>query len=147
MTREEVYRLQSRFFTGSRLDLAEAYAWGWEEFTRVETEMKQVANRIKPGATLAEAAAALDADPRYLVHGKDGLRSWMQGGGTLITAHNASRFPVEFGFARSVDIETFPQTAVNAQKPLIRAEIWRCLERSLARRFHHLLLHDLTKDP
>ncbi|MCE6997676.1 DUF885 domain-containing protein [Saccharothrix sp. S26] len=75
---EDVYRLQSRYFTGSRLDLAEAYEWGWEEFTRVETEMKQVANRIKPGATLAEAAAALDADPRYLVHGKDGLRSWMQ---------------------------------------------------------------------
>ncbi|MFC5058892.1 DUF885 domain-containing protein [Saccharothrix xinjiangensis] len=75
---EDVYRLQSRYFTGSRLDLAEAYQWGWEEFTRIETEMKQVADRIKPGATLAEAAAALDADPRYLVRGKDGLRSWMQ---------------------------------------------------------------------
>ncbi|MFC6090427.1 DUF885 domain-containing protein [Saccharothrix lopnurensis] len=75
---EDVYRLQSRYFTGSRLDLAEAYEWGWAEFTRVETEMKQVANRIKAGATLAEAAAALDADPRYLVRGKDGLRTWMQ---------------------------------------------------------------------
>ncbi|WP_461119767.1 DUF885 domain-containing protein [Saccharothrix stipae] len=75
---EDVYRLQSRYFTGSRLDLGEAYEWGWAEFTRIETEMKQVANRIKPGATLAEAAAALDADPRYLVQGKDGLRSWMQ---------------------------------------------------------------------
>ncbi|MGM1065053.1 DUF885 domain-containing protein [Saccharothrix sp. Mg75] len=75
---EDVYRLQSRFFTGSRLDLAEAYEWGWAEFTRIETEMRQVANRIKPGAGLAEAAAALDADPRYLVHGKDGLQSWMQ---------------------------------------------------------------------
>lgn len=75
---EDVYRLQSRFFTGSRLDLAEAYEWGWEEFTRIETEMKQVADRIKPGATLAEAAAALDANPRYQVRGKDGLQSWMQ---------------------------------------------------------------------
>jgi transposase len=26
-------------------------------------------------------------------------------------------------------------------------EIWRCLKRSLARRFHHLLLHDLTNRP
>ncbi|WP_367130936.1 DUF885 domain-containing protein [Saccharothrix sp. HUAS TT1] len=75
---EDVYRLQSRYFTGSRLDLAEAYEWGWEEFTRIEAEMARVANRIKPGASLAEAAAALDADPRYLVHGQDGLRSWMQ---------------------------------------------------------------------
>ncbi|MEJ2856134.1 MULTISPECIES: DUF885 domain-containing protein [unclassified Saccharothrix] len=75
---EDVYRLWSRYFTGARLDLAEAYEWGWEEFTRVETEMKQVANRIKAGATLAEAAAALDANPRYLVHGQDGLQQWMQ---------------------------------------------------------------------
>ncbi|WP_199443311.1 DUF885 domain-containing protein [Umezawaea beigongshangensis] len=75
---EDVYRLWSQYFTGSRLDLAEAYEWGWEEFTRIETEMKQIAERIKPGATLAEAAAALDADPRYLVQGQDGLQAWMQ---------------------------------------------------------------------
>ncbi|HEX6339996.1 DUF885 domain-containing protein [Umezawaea sp.] len=75
---EEVYRLSSRYFIGSRLDLAEAYEWGWEEFTRIETEMKQIVGRIKPGATLAEGAAALDADPRYLVQGQAGLQSWMQ---------------------------------------------------------------------
>ncbi|WP_309112894.1 DUF885 domain-containing protein [Saccharothrix sp.] len=75
---EDTYRLWSRYFTGARLDLAEAYQWGWEEFTRIENEMKQVANRIKAGATLAEAAAALDANPRYLVHGQDGLQQWMQ---------------------------------------------------------------------
>ncbi|WP_106195425.1 DUF885 domain-containing protein [Umezawaea tangerina] len=75
---EEAYRLASRYFVGSRLDLAEAYEWGWEEFTRIESEMKQIVGRIKPGATLAEAAAALDADPRYLVQGQAGLQSWMQ---------------------------------------------------------------------
>nr|BFF00356.1 DUF885 domain-containing protein [Streptoalloteichus tenebrarius] len=74
----DVYRLWSRYFTGAKLDLAEAYEWGWEEFSRVETEMKQVAQRIKPGATLAEAAAALDADPRYKVHGQDAFAAWMQ---------------------------------------------------------------------
>ncbi|HJP79737.1 MAG TPA: DUF885 domain-containing protein [Pseudonocardiaceae bacterium] len=74
----EVYRLWSRYFTGADLDLDEAYQWGWEEFFRIEAEMKQVAGRIKPGATLAEAAAALDADPRYQVHGNDGLQAWMQ---------------------------------------------------------------------
>lgn len=75
---EEVYRLWSRYFTGAELDLREAYAWGWEEFSRIEREMKEVAGRIKPGATLAEAAAALDTDPRYLLDGQDALKRWMQ---------------------------------------------------------------------
>ncbi|MQA09313.1 MAG: DUF885 family protein [Pseudonocardiaceae bacterium] len=75
---EDVYRLMSRLFTGAKLDLAEAYEWGWEEFFRIEAEMKQVAGRIKTGATLAEAAAALDTDPRYRVHGQRALREWMQ---------------------------------------------------------------------
>jgi uncharacterized protein (DUF885 family) len=75
---EQTYQLWSREFTGARLDLAESYAWAWEEFFRIEREMKELANRIKPGATLAEAAAALDADPRYLITGQDALQRWMQ---------------------------------------------------------------------
>jgi uncharacterized protein (DUF885 family) len=74
----ETYQLWSREFTGARLDLAESYAWAWEEFFRIEREMTQVAGRIRPGATLAEAAAVLDADPRYQVTGQDGLQKWMQ---------------------------------------------------------------------
>jgi len=76
---EDVYRTWSRYFTGADLDLREAYEWGWEEFTRVERDAKEVAERIKPGATLSEAAAALDADPRYRVTGQAALREWMQG--------------------------------------------------------------------
>ncbi|PXY19609.1 DUF885 domain-containing protein [Prauserella muralis] len=76
---EDVYRLWSRYFVGSALDLREAYEWGWEEFTRVEREARQVAERIKPGATLAEAAEALDADARYLVRGRQAFEDWMQG--------------------------------------------------------------------
>ncbi|MBB5068183.1 uncharacterized protein (DUF885 family) [Saccharopolyspora gloriosae] len=75
---ESRYRLWSRYFTGAALDLREAYEWGWEEFASIEAEMKQVADRIRPGATLAEAAAQLDVDPRYRVHGQDGLQQWMQ---------------------------------------------------------------------
>ncbi|WP_026421477.1 DUF885 domain-containing protein [Actinokineospora inagensis] len=75
---EERYRLWSREFTGARLDLVEAYEWGWAEFARLEAEMKEVANRISPGATIAEAAAALDADPRYQVRGQKALEEWMQ---------------------------------------------------------------------
>ncbi|QUH01259.1 DUF885 domain-containing protein [Saccharopolyspora erythraea] len=75
---EERYRLWSRYFTGARLDLREAYEWGWGEFSSIEAEMKQVADRIKPGATLAEAAALLDADPRYQVRGQREFEDWMQ---------------------------------------------------------------------
>ncbi|MFI7121394.1 DUF885 domain-containing protein [Amycolatopsis sp. NPDC049868] len=74
----EVYQLWSRVFTGATLDLDEAYAWGWAEFTRLETEMREVAGRIKPGATLAEAAAVLDADPKYVVRGRAEFQAWMQ---------------------------------------------------------------------
>ncbi|SFQ34621.1 Uncharacterized conserved protein, DUF885 familyt [Amycolatopsis arida] len=72
------YRLWSRYFTGAALDLREAYEWGWEEFHRVEREARKVAERIRPGASLAEAAAALDADERYRVHGQRAFEKWMQ---------------------------------------------------------------------
>jgi uncharacterized protein (DUF885 family) len=75
---EDIYRLQSRNFLGATVEPAEAYAWGWEEFARIEAEMKRVAHRIKPGASLAEAAEALDADPRYQITGQDEFAAWMQ---------------------------------------------------------------------
>lgn len=75
---EDVYGLWSRVHLGARLDLREAYEWGWAELTRLETEMKQVANRIRAGATMAEAAEALDADARYRVNGRGEFRDWMQ---------------------------------------------------------------------
>ncbi|MFI6028267.1 DUF885 domain-containing protein [Amycolatopsis magusensis] len=75
---EEVYQLWSRFFVGAKLDLPEAYTWGWAEFLRLEAEMREVADRIKPGGTLAEAAATLDADERYRVRGRDAFEAWMQ---------------------------------------------------------------------
>jgi hypothetical protein len=56
--------------------------------------------------------------------GEAGVREFekfLEGGGTLVTTLNAVRFPIEFGFARSVDLET--PTGVNAQKPLVEAEI------------------------
>ena len=75
---EDVYKLWSRYFIGTSLDPREAYEWGWAEFSRLETEMREVANRIKAGATPAEAAAQLDADPRYRVQGRPEFEAWMQ---------------------------------------------------------------------
>jgi uncharacterized protein (DUF885 family) len=74
----DVYALRSRDFLGAEIDLAEAYEWGWAEFFRVESEMKLVADRIKPGASLAEAAMALDADERYQVVGRQEFERWLQ---------------------------------------------------------------------
>jgi uncharacterized protein (DUF885 family) len=74
----EAYELWSRRYLGAALDLREAYEWGWAEFLRLEAEMKEVAGRIRPGAGLAEAAGALDDDPRYRVAGVEAFREWMQ---------------------------------------------------------------------
>ncbi|MBP2331089.1 uncharacterized protein (DUF885 family) [Kibdelosporangium banguiense] len=74
----DVYKLWSRYFLGAKLDLRDAYEWGWAEFFRVEKEMTAVAERIKAGSTLAEAAAALDADLRYKVRGRREFEQWMQ---------------------------------------------------------------------
>ncbi|UOX85027.1 DUF885 domain-containing protein [Amycolatopsis sp. FBCC-B4732] len=75
---EDVYRLWSRYFVGAALDLREAYEWGWAEFSRIEAEMRAVANRVKAGATPKEAAEILDADPRYRVQGRAEFEAWMQ---------------------------------------------------------------------
>jgi uncharacterized protein (DUF885 family) len=75
---EDTYRLWSREFLGAALDLREAYEWGWAEFTSLTAEMREVADRIKPGATVAEAAAVLDRDPRYQVADAAEFRGWLQ---------------------------------------------------------------------
>ncbi|MCK2215443.1 DUF885 domain-containing protein [Actinomadura sp. ATCC 31491] len=74
----DVYALHARAFLGAELDLREAYAWGWEEFARVEAERGRLARRISGGAGLAEAAAVLDADPRHRVRGAEAFRDWMR---------------------------------------------------------------------
>ncbi|MGE9781542.1 DUF885 domain-containing protein [Janibacter sp. G368] len=75
----EHYQLYSRSFLGATIDLEETYAWGQEELARITAEMAAVAEQVRPGATVREAVEALDADPRYQLHGTDALREWMQG--------------------------------------------------------------------
>ncbi|MEZ5091533.1 DUF885 domain-containing protein [Nocardioides sp.] len=72
------YALASRYFLGAEIDLAETYAWGWQELKRIEDDMAATAQRIRPGASVDEAVAALDADPARLIEGKDAFRGWMQ---------------------------------------------------------------------
>jgi hypothetical protein len=55
--------------------------------------------------------------------GVTAIEQFLEGGGTLITTLSASRFPIEFGFARTVDLESIQ--GLTAQKPLVQAEIVR----------------------
>ena len=74
----ERYALASRSFLGATVDLAETYEWGQQELARITADMEATAERIRPGATVAEAIAILKADPAYQLHGTDELKSWMQ---------------------------------------------------------------------
>ncbi len=74
----EHYALASRYFLGATVDLDETYAWGWAELKRLADEMAATADRIKPGASVAEAVAALDADSDRTIAGREEFRDWMQ---------------------------------------------------------------------
>jgi uncharacterized protein (DUF885 family) len=74
----EVYGRASRYFLGATVDLAEAYAWSWEEMARLRAEQARVASLIRPGASLKEAVAILEADPARRIEGREGFRAWMQ---------------------------------------------------------------------
>ncbi len=53
--------------------------------------------------------------------GVDAFAAFLEAGGTLIAAHNAVRFPIEFGFTRTVDTDQV--SGILAQRPLVQAEI------------------------
>jgi uncharacterized protein (DUF885 family) len=74
----ERYGLWSRYHVGAVIDLDETYAWGLEEVARLRSEMAGVARSITGSGDVAEAAAALDADPALVVEGADAFRAWMQ---------------------------------------------------------------------
>jgi uncharacterized protein (DUF885 family) len=74
----ELYALQSRRFLGAEVDLDETYEWGLEELARMVAEQEAIANEIKPGASVEEAVAFLEADPAHKLHGTKALQEWMQ---------------------------------------------------------------------
>ncbi|MCT7659655.1 DUF885 domain-containing protein [Mycobacterium deserti] len=74
----EAYGLLSRSFLGASVDLDETYEWGLWLLESVVAEQSSIAQRLYPGASVAEALRRLDAEDRYLVHGVDALQAWMQ---------------------------------------------------------------------
>jgi uncharacterized protein (DUF885 family) len=74
----DAYRLLSRAFLGTEVDLDETYDWGLRRLESIVAEQESIAERLYPGATVAEAMRRLDAEPRYTIEGTAALRAWMQ---------------------------------------------------------------------
>ncbi|HWJ80745.1 MAG TPA: DUF885 domain-containing protein [Nocardioides sp.] len=74
----EHYALASREFLGAKVDLEEAYAWGWQELKRIEDDMAATAQRVVPGGSVDDAVAALDADPARDLGTREAFQAWMQ---------------------------------------------------------------------
>ncbi len=72
------YSLRARAFTGIQLDLAETYAWGWDELHRIEHAMGEVAERVLPGEGVDAAIEHLETSPARSIEGADALRAWLQ---------------------------------------------------------------------
>jgi uncharacterized protein (DUF885 family) len=91
----EHYARASRDFLGAAIDLDEAHAWGWAEVQRIEAEMNRVAGLIVPGGSVADAVAALDADPARRITGRSNLRAWMQDvADTALAELNGTHFDI-----------------------------------------------------
>jgi uncharacterized protein (DUF885 family) len=91
----ERYALFSRRFLGAKVDLDETYEWGIEELARVTKEQNEVANQIKPGASVQEAIEVLNNDASRKLHSKDELQKWMQKlSDTAIEKLNGTHFEI-----------------------------------------------------
>jgi uncharacterized protein (DUF885 family) len=74
----DAYRLLSREFLGTAVDLEETYQWGLDQLESIVAEQVSIADQLYPGASVGEALRRLDEEPRYLVHGTEALQAWMQ---------------------------------------------------------------------
>ena len=73
----ERYAINARYWTGSDLDLAEAYAWGWEEYRQIEAEIRAAAAAVVPDASPAEAMRYLN-EHGEAIDGVEAVRAWLQ---------------------------------------------------------------------
>ncbi len=74
----ERYQVGARLWTGSDLDLDDAYAWAWTEYARLDAELRSGAEQVLPGATPRESMAWLDAHGRA-IEGVEEVRVHLQG--------------------------------------------------------------------
>ncbi len=70
------YAVGARLSLGADIDLDEAYEWGWAELGRIQDEMRDEADKIYSGASVAEATAILN-ESGY-VTGDGAYLAWLQ---------------------------------------------------------------------
>ncbi|TAL05589.1 MAG: DUF885 family protein [Chloroflexota bacterium] len=75
---DERYRVWAEYLLGTDLDIDEAYAWGWEELARLETQKDAECERILPGQGFDAVRELLINDPNRSIHGVDAYREWLQ---------------------------------------------------------------------
>ncbi len=71
------YARAARQWTGSDVDVDEAYTWAWAELARIETDLCREAEKVRPGSTPAEAMAWLSTEGDA-VEGEDAIRERLQ---------------------------------------------------------------------
>ena len=103
-------------FTGTKLDLRETYAWGWDELHRIEDQMGKVAERILPGASVEAVIEFLETDPARAIEGEDNLRRWLQ---DLMDLAHGDRIEVS-GHSSGRALEVCPCT-----RDMAGVEYWR----------------------
>lgn len=74
---EERYRLATQLWNGAQPDLAETYAWGWEQYHQIRAEIAVEADRILPGSTVLEAIEHLEQHGE-VVTGVEAIRDRLQ---------------------------------------------------------------------
>ncbi|MDQ3464597.1 MAG: DUF885 domain-containing protein [Actinomycetota bacterium] len=73
----ERYARWATQYTGADLDLDEAYRWAWDEYARIDGEMRAEAERIRPGCSPTEAMRWLDSEGEA-VEGVEAIRQRLQ---------------------------------------------------------------------
>jgi uncharacterized protein (DUF885 family) len=74
----EAYARWVRYWSGSDLDLDEAYAWGWSEYARLDAELRAEAAKVLPGASPRQAVDHLN-EHGPAIDGVDAVRTHLQG--------------------------------------------------------------------
>ncbi len=73
------YALGVASWLGDSINLDDTYAWGWQEFHRVDEEVRNVCAEIAPGKSLREIIEDLNDDHERWIHGEAALVEWLQG--------------------------------------------------------------------
>ena len=74
----ERYARWVRYWTGSELDLDEAYGWAWREFHDLDVQMRAEAAKVLPGSTPMQAMRWLESDGPA-IKGEEAAREYLQG--------------------------------------------------------------------